>query len=799
MIERSLGWRVPVAVVAVVLGVVLMAVIGFGLALHASLPRLEGEVSIAGLGAPVGIERDMAGVPTIRGSSRTDVARALGFLHAQERFFQMDLQRRRASGEMAEIFGSPAVGWDTRVRAHRLTEVARKAVAMEDSGGRAVLQAYTDGVNAGLRDLDERPFEYLLLRTQPREWEVEDTILVVLSMFLRLNPWGGERELNLQALADVLPAELFKFLVTRGTEFDAPMLGEPFETPPIPGPEVFDLRLASFSGGNGNAPEDEPAPGSNGWALAGYRTGHGGAVLASDMHLGLMVPNTWYRARLQWDDNESGRSWDVTGVTLAGTPFIIAGSNGRVAWSFTNSYGDWVDIVPIEPLGHHAYRGPDGPTEYERWTEVIQVSREVPLEVEFSRTAWGPVVGEDHRHRPVALRWIAHFPEAVGLGLRFLETADDIGEAMDAAAGIGIPPQNLMVVDSMGNIGWTIAGRIPNRVGCGAGGENPGGLESPCRWEGWVAAEDYPRILNPSSGQVWTANARVVDGEWLKLLGDGGYALGARASQIRDALTGLESADERDMLALQLDDRALFLRWWRELLIEALDAPSIEADVRRGELLDVVRNWSGKAAIDDPGFRMVRAFRVYVRPLILDPLFEACSEVEGPCGWELLGQREGPIRRLLREEPGHLLNPRFESWHQLVLAAADQVISDFTANGSSLADHPWGERNTVRIRHPLSPLLPGWIAQYLDMAPVELPGDDHMPRVQGLSHGASERFAVSPGREGEGVFHMPCGQSGHPLSPHYRAGHLDWVEGRPTPFLPGPTQWRLELRPLSAN
>ncbi len=749
---------------------------------------------MAGLGASVEVERDAAGVPTIRGSSREDVARALGFVHAQERFFQMDLQRRRASGEMAEIFGQHAAGWDTKVRAHRLSEVALVAVAMEDAEGRALLQAYAEGVNAGLADLAERPFEYLLLQAKPRAWAPEDTILVVLSMFLRLNPWGGERELGLAALADVLPPQLFDFLVLQGTEFDAPMMGEAFETPPIPGPEVFDLRTAAPGGGGTGAPEDLPVPGSNGWALAGSRTEHGGAILASDMHLGLMVPNTWYRVRLQWNDSSSGESWDVTGVTLAGTPFVIAGSNGRVAWSFTNSYGDWVDVVPIEPLGHRAYQGPDGPVEYERWTEMIAVAGAEPIEAEFSRTVWGPVIGEDHHHRPVALRWTAHFPEAVGMGLCSLETAENVGEALDAAALIGMPPQNLMMADSSGSIGWTVVGRVPIRVGCGSGLEEDG-EKGPCRWDGWLAAEDYPRIINPPSGQVWTANARVVDGEWLELLGDGGYALGARAGQIRDGLTALGAASERDLLELQLDDRALFLRWWQELLVETLDTSEVMADARRGELLEVVQGWSGRAGVDDAGYRMVRAFRVYVRPLVLDPLFQGCTGIEGPCGWELLGQREGPVRRLVGERPPHLLNPHFESWHDLLLAAADHVIGDFGADGSSIADHPWGERNTVRIRHPLSSSLPGRFARYLDMAPVALPGDHHMPRVQGLSFGASERFVVSPGREAEGLFHMPCGQSAHPLSPHYRSGHQDWVDGRPTPFLPGPPEWSMELRP----
>lgn len=789
MTNRNSWWGVPAAVVFLAVGLVLVVLIGAGVILHASLPRLEGEIELAGLDSSVEIERDVAGVPTLRGSSRIDLARALGFVHAQERFFQMDLQRRRAAGQMAEIFGKAAIGWDARVRAHRLGDVARQALAAEDDEGRALIEAYAEGVNAGLADLDERPFEYLVLRTEPRAWSAEDSVLVVLSMFLRLTPWDGERELNMAAMEEVLPKGLFEFLVTSGTEFDAPMIGDPIMTPPVPGPEVLDLRAAFPVDVAGKAVEEAPAPGSNGWALAGTRTRHGGAILASDMHLGLMVPNTWYRARLQWFDASTGSSRDLVGVTLAGTPFVIAGSNGEVAWSFTNSYGDWVDIVPIEPLGHQAYKGPEGPVEYERWTEKIQVARGEAVHVEMKRTLWGPVIGEDHHHRPIALRWTAHHPEAVGSNFYLFERARTVGEALEAGSKVGIPPQNLMVADRHGSIGWSIAGRIPNRVGC-----NDSDDDGPCRWEGWLETEKYPRIIDPPEGQVWTANARVVDGEWLEILGDGGYTLGARAGRIRDRLAELEGAAEHDMLELQLDDGALFFEWWQALLVGALDRESVAADTRRGELLEVVRGWSGKAAIDDPGFRMVRAFRVYVTPLILDPLVEACKAVESPCGWEMLGQREGPVRRLLIERPEHLLHPKFSSWHDLLLTAADHVISDFTGEGSSIKNHPWGERNMVRIKHPISPALPAWVARRLDMDPVALPGDVHMPRVQGISFGASERFVVSPGREEEGVFHMPCGQSGHPLSPYYRTGHRDWVQGRPSPFLPGPPHWTLVLK-----
>jgi len=793
MMKRITWWRVFGAIGALLLGLFLIGVIAAGLPLDASLPRLEGSQTLAGLEAPTTVVRDRAGVPTITGASRRDVARALGFVHAQERFFQMDLQRRRATGELAELFGKQALPWDMRVRIRSLAEVARRSVEMMDEESRAVLEAYADGVNAGLNDLAEPPFEYLLLRTEPVAWLPEDTIEVILSMYLRLTAWDAQRELSLAALADLLPTPLYRFLVTPGTEFDAPMEGGPFETPPIPGPEIIDLRTGVVADPGGAAPDDENRPGSNGWALAGSRTADGGAILASDMHLGLMVPNTWFRARLQWT-GPGGSAHDVTGVTLPGTPFIVAGSNGRIAWSFTNGYVDVVDVIPVEPVGLKAYLGPDGPTEFETWTETIPIAGEDAVEVEFERTIWGPVIGEDHRHRPIAVRWTGQFPDAVGTGLSGLEIASSVSEALALAPRAGIPPQNLMVVDASGSIGWTIAGRIPHRVGCGPDDTGP------CRWDGWLSTEDYPRVVDPPSGQVWTANARVVGGRALELLGDGGYALGARAAQIRDDLGVLAAdANERDMLEIQLDDRAPFLGWWRDLLLECLDDDTVAADGRRNQLREAVRDWSGRAAVDDPGYRMVRAFRIYVRPLVLDPLVAVCEGVESPCGWDYLGQREGPVRALLSERPIHLLDPKFASWHDLLLAAADRVAGEFTANGSSIADHPWGERNTVRIRHPLSPSLPPQLAEFLDMPPVPLPGDDNMPRVQGPSFGASERFAVSPGREVEGYFHMPCGQSAHPRSPYYRAGHEDWVEGNPAPFLPGPERWRLEFRPAPVD
>jgi len=763
--------------------------------LRGSLPVLEGSHPLAGLSAAVPVERDALGVPTVRGETLADVARALGFLHAQERFFQMDLLRRRAAGELAELFGEGAVGWDTAIRVHRFRTRAAHTVALAPGPQAGLLQAYSEGVNAGLAALRRPPWEYLLLGASPQPWRAEDSILVVYSMFIELHDETGAHESSLGVLYDTLPAPLAHFLDARGGEWDAPLTGEAFAVPPIPGPDVVDLRLLP----RGAAPAGhrvwpEPlASGSNNWAVAGAFTAHGGALLANDMHLGLAVPNTWYRASLVWPDPAG--ELRVTGVTLPGTPLVVAGSTGRVAWGFTNAYGDFADLVVLEEEDQRpgTYRTPAGWQETEKFTETIRVKGSADRTVEVEETVWGPILDRDHRGRRRALRWTAHDPEAVNLAVLDLAHADSIDEALEVANRTGIPPQNFVVADHRGRIGWTIMGRIPRRVGCD--GRLPRSwADGGCRWDGFLAPGQVPRVADPPSGRLWTANARVVDGPALALLGDGGYALGARARQIRDTLLALERASEGDMLAVQLDDRALFLAPWRERLLAVLTPAALAARPRLVPLLPLVEGWSGRASVGDAGYRYVRAFREKAVQAVLDPLLAPCREGDDRFRATALTQAEGVVTRLLAERPLHLLNPRFASWDALLLSAAEEAVNAVAGDGEDLAAHTWGRRNTTAITHPLSRAVPG-LAVLLDMPRQQLPGDWHMPRVQGPAFGASERFAVSPGREEQGYFHMPAGQSGHPLSPFYRAGHAAWAKGEATPFLPGPTAHTLVLRP----
>ncbi len=765
--------------------------------LQGSLPQLDGRIEADGLRAVVTIERDALGIPTIRGANRFDVAHASGFLHAQDRFFQMDLLRRSAAGELAALFGQAALPADRGLRLHRFRSRARDTLASLPAPRRKLLETYSNGVNAGLGALDVAPFEYLVLRARPRPWSPEDSLLVIYAMYLDLQHRTWSRESTLGVMEEVLPRSLYTFLNPHGTEWDTPLQGDTLEIPPLPGPETIDLRkrpapLLAPASRSPTAPEF--SRGSNNWAVASTHTSHGGAILANDMHLALAVPNTWYRASLIYPQS-GGEERRITGVMLPGTPAMVVGSNGQVAWGFTNSEGDWSDLVILEPAagtpGH--YLTPEGPRPLQRVRETIRVKDSADNVLAIDATPWGPVFDVDHRGRRRALRWVAHDPRAVNLALLDLETATTVEAALAVANRAGIPNQNFVVADAQGHIGWTITGRIPRRFGFD--GRTPKSWANGERgWDGWLTPAEYPRIVNPVLGRLWTANARVAAGAALARLGDGGYDLGARARQIRNGLLALEQAEERDMLALQLDDRARFLERWRTLLLEVLTPEAIAASPDRGPLRQQVENWGGRAAVNAVGYRIVRTFRTRVAERVFAPLLHPCRQADGRFDYNSVRLQEGPLWRLIEARPPHLLNPSYPTWQAQLLNAVDTLIGELRDSGTPLTEYIWGRVNISQIRHPLSHAIPG-AGRWLDMPALALPGDSHMPRVQTPEAGASQRMVVSPGRESAGIFHMPGGQSGHPLSPHYRDGHAAWAEGKATPFLPGPMRHRLVLAP----
>ncbi|MFO0942115.1 MAG: penicillin acylase family protein [Pirellulales bacterium] len=721
----------------------------------------------------------------------------------------MDLLRRNSAGELAGVVGAAVVERDKTTRVHRFRSVAQQRLKVERPEVVKLIEVYTQGVNAGLKSLSKKPFEYILLGQEPAPWKPEDCMLVVFSMFMDLQSDQFRREVDRGVLHDNVPEPMYEFLMARGNKWDAPIHGEAFEVPAVPGPEVFDarkLRIAELEQAAADSlVENSSRPtfaepytlGSNNWAVSGKLTKDGRALVADDMHLRIAVPHIWYRARWVWTDADEMKSrYEMTGVSLPGTPAMIVGSNGSVAWGYTNTEGDWNDVVIVEPNDGDAntYKTADGPKAFEKHSEVIKVKDAKDVSLEVVSTIWGPVIEKDHKGRMLASKWVPYDVEGVNVNLIDMEKVKTVAEALDKANTFGIPHQNFVVGDTTGTIAWTIGGKIPRRFG--HDGRLPQSWADGSKgWDGYLKPEEYPRVVNPQSNNIWTANARVVSGDFYKVIGDSGYDRGARQQQIRDRLLKLEKATEADMLDIQLDDRAVFLEPWQQLLLKTLSDDAIKGNAGRTQLRDLVKSWGGRAAVDSVGYRLVLEFRSAVVQQLSDMISQPIQKVDKRFTLARNRRVEGPFWKILEERPEHFLHPKFETWDAWLLSSVDKVIADATKGDKKLSEYTWGKANATRIQHPLSAAVPS-LASWLDMPQQQLDGGwSDMPRIQAPSSGASQRMAVSPGREEDGYMQIPCGQSGHPLSPFYNNSHQDWATGKPTPFLPGAAKHTLELTP----
>lgn len=817
--------RVVIGLLALVAIVVVAALA----ALRQSLPVNKGLVKIEGLGAPVGITRDALGIPTIDASSRVDAARALGFLHGQERFFQMDLMRRASAGELSALFGAVALQADRRLRIHRFRVAAQRAVGEMPAGEQAILEAYAEGINAGLARLRARPFEYWLLRAKPEPWRPEDSVLVNFAMWLDLQEADGEPDLSRAVVRDVFSPDAAAWLLSPADPFEAAIDGSTIDEPPVPdspgdfsslaqapprtipaspvlpvhpsvpaapaqsiSQTILDLWIGAGASGAGFMaalfPEREPehSIGSNSWAVAGSRTANGAALVANDMHLGFRMPAIWYRASM------AAGGVRIDGVTLPGAPAFIIGSNGHVAWGFTNSEIDTADVVIVEPdpADPARYLTPDGPAAFENFEELLAVKGGDAEILGVRWTRWGPVVGSDHRGRTIALAWTAHKPGAANLRLMRMEGAATTLDALQIAHDAGMPAQNFIAGDSAGTIGWTIAGRIPRRSGLD--GTAPVSFARGARWDGWLAHDEIPAIVNPPDGILWSANARVVGGAAFGKLGDGGYAPATRAARIRDRLLAMHAATPADMLALQLDNRALPMDFWRDMLANLLTPAATASNPGRAKLRELISQWGGDAEAGSAGYRLIREYRREVINRANRAVFTRCREVFPGFRPEFLAE-ERIVRGLVSAKPPAWLPADHAGWDALLLDSADSVIA--TAGGAdALERHTWGRFNRLNMRHPLGMAIP-LAGRWLDMPSAPMSGDAHAVNAQLRGYGSSERMAVSPGTETQGILHMPGGQSGNPLSSHYGSSHSGWALGEPTPLQPGEAVHNLLLTP----
>ena len=476
----------------------------------------------------------------------------------------------------------------------------------------------------------------------------------------------------------------------------------------------------------------------------------------------------------------------TAGVTLPGLPGIVVGSNGRVAWGFTNAYGQWFDWIEIP----YAVSSPAAKADplLRHMSETLAVKGGTDVELDVLEWDGLPVVQRDgHAY---ALRWIGDDGDAYDLALDEMLGARDVDAAVAIAQRAGLPQQNLAVADAAGHVAWTIAGRLwSGDRGARFGRFAPADALPPA----WLAPAERPLVKDPASGLLWTANARPLGGAGGAVLGDGGFDLGARAQQIRDRLAPLERPDEGALAQIQLDDEARFLKPWAQRIARA-----VGSDPARGEVARLVAGWNGRADADEAAYRLVRS----VRRRTLDVLWRAWTrpslgamqdDDQRRIDWHAMF--EYPVAQALDARAGNLLPRPYADWDDFLRAQVDAVVADMTGQGRRpLAEATWGEANGSRLRHLMSRAVPG-LGAWLDMPSRPQSGDANLPRVAAPSFGQSERLVVAPGHEDRATLVVAGGQSGHPMSPFYGAGQDDWAAGRPEPLLAGPVAHTLRMIP----
>ncbi len=792
-----------IIVIALILGGMRISAI-----LTASLPDLSGDrvVDHLAAGESVTIETDASGVPRIMADSVELATFGLGYVHARDRFFQMDLARRFAAGELADLLGGapPIVESDRSIRRHRFRALCESIAAGLPPDQKAVLDRYVAGVNQALADFRRKPWEYTLLKCDPRPWSAADSLLVSQSIYLALE--GGDLAWH-QAnalMAEVLPAELVELLLPHGSQWDSPIEGECLAAPMVPGPDVLDLRKIPASD-DLEAPDhwedmEQKVVGSNGWAVAGRRAHQGSqgpALIANDMHLSLGLPAVWYKATIRYGKWHDGSPHECHGVTLPGGPAVIAGSNGHIAWGLTSAQGDWGDLLTLEldPANPRRYRTPTGWETFVTHEEKIHVRGGADILARYDWTIWGPVVDTGLDGRPRVWRWVAQDNQGVDLRVGHLPHCSGVDEALNLAASCGVPHVNFLVGDRDGHIGWSIMGRIPRRTGLESVDERfPMPAADPdSQWDGFLTPEEYPKVVDPPEGLIWSANHRMVDGENLRKIGRGRYDRGVRARRIQELLESLERYDESTMGEIQMDNRSLLLLQWRDLILAELPDEVALADRDRATFRNRLIAFDGRAEAESVAFALLHQCRLRIILKILGPITAPLRKACAQAGSGKFSLRqislEAPAWAILQERPMHLLSSKYETWRDLILEAIDETIADAAARGWPA----WGEVNTLRLVHPFGRKL-AFLTPWMASRPIRSSGAlTDLPKIQTPQFGASQRMAVFPGREAAGFMQLPGGQSGHPASPHFLDLLDDWIAARPTPLKSGNAESTLRL------
>lgn len=736
----------------------LLAVVLVGAALWLTLPSRDQTARIPGLSAPVDIVLDQDGIPRIRpqgepGSGERDAVIALGYLHARDRMFQMELMRRAMSGRLSEIAGVATLALDRTMRVLGAHRRAEQDLAGLPADTRDLLDAYAAGVNARIAERGRFIAPEFLVLGAPEPWQPHHSLLWGKTMGLWLS-MNWRTELSRLALSGRVPDAVIDLLWPPKADPGRPEAAKGTDTRLADAAEALARALPWFP-----SPYTMPSSASNEWAVDGRFTASGAPLLAGDPHLNFAFPGTWYLARIDLPDRS------LVGATGAGVPGVVIGHNGHVAWTFTTTGADVQDVFIETPVGADEYDTPDGPRPFIKRMEVIKVRGRADEHLTVRETRHGPVISDVQATPGGVILAVAmgHLQpgDTAAAGLTALNRARTVEDGRQVARLITAPVQNLLIADRE-RIALFVTGRVPIRQA--GDGSRPvpgaGGYD----WIGWSDA--MPAIVAPGSGRLVNANERIAPPNYPVFLGRDWFG-DWRARRIREMLDQGERFTPADFARMQADVVSTFAR---EVLPVLLAVPMPPGPERLRAMLE---GWDGAIRIDHP------------QPLILNAWVSAfhrlaLRQVGVPV------EHGGPVSDFV----AHVLRapPEGEAARDALLREAlIEVDRDLTARfGADASAWRWGDAHVALFQHPVLRAMP--VLGRLTTISLPSPGDENTVNRGGMDsamrhlHGAGYRGVYDLADLDRSLFMATPGQSGNPLARSSRVFATRWRDGEMFPI-----------------
>jgi len=762
--------------------VLILGLAGFGVGyatVRRAWPQTRGTLQVPGLQAPVTVIRDRWGVPHIYASNPHDLFFAQGYVHAQDRFWQMEFWRRLSSGRLAEVLGKSALPTDRFVRTIGWHRAAAQDWERADPETRAVLEAYAEGVNAYISTHKGRlGLEFTLLGLTGKKFDPEPWTPVHSIAWGKVMAWDLGGNMSYELLRAGIIARLGTGAVP--DLMPAPPPDRPVIVPhPLTQATLQSIPEAVFTTHFLGEGDDL---GSNNWVVAGSRTETGMPLLANDPHLGLQMPSIWYEVGLHCEPKGPDCPYNVVGASFAGVPGVVIGHNDRIAWGVTNVNPDVQDLF-IEKVN------PENPNQYEyrgRWEDMQIIREEIRVAgqeepvVVFARiTRHGPIIndivgGEEedwsYGWQPLALSWTALQPGTLTRSILLLNRAQNWEDFREALSYWDVPSQNFIYADVDGNIGYQMPGRIPIR-GKGDGSVPVPGWTGEYEWVDYIPFDDLPRAFNPPEGYIVTANNAVVGPDFPYLLTvDWGDRTALRAQRIVELIEELTPISVDDMKAIQGDNLSV----WTRTVLPYVTALSTD-DPRLKEALDLLRAWDGRSTRDSAAAALFESFRLHLTE----------RTFRDDLGDSLLRQAKSPVLYALEpvvKDPqspwfDDRRTPKTETRDEILLLALKDAVAELTERlGPNMEKWRWGDLHTATFKNQaLGQSGIAWIERIFNRGPVATDGTAGAVNNTGYSlnapydvrSGPSYRQIVDAGDWSRSVSMHTTGQSGHPFHRHY--------------------------------